>query len=91
MCVTLTKELKNHLDLLFNTETNNICYPDGIEEPITRYLTRKERFKNLEAMQREIERLKILYQNPCCCSENELYKTKNDVRNSIARLWKTVF
>ena len=75
------------MDLTFNRDTNTIRYPDGIEEYITTHLTRKERFETLKAIQHELERLKILCQNPGCCSEEEFCKIKEEVRLSVNRLW----
>lgn len=79
------------MNIIFNSCTDTLHYPDGVEEKIEDYLSRKEKFEALRDMQQELERLKVLYQNPGCSSAEEIKKTKEEVRGSILSLWYKVF
>jgi len=79
------------MDITFNILTNTLHYPDGVEEKIEDYLSRKEIFETLRDMQNQLEKLKVLHQNPGCSSNNDIKKTKEEVRASVTKLWHKVF
>jgi hypothetical protein len=59
--------------ITFNPQTETFHYPDGLTETLHEYAERKSRMKYIQDLQDALERMKILYQNPGCLTE-ESYK-----------------
>jgi hypothetical protein len=59
--------------IVFNSQTEIFTYPDGLTETLKQYGERKARFRYIQDLQNALEKMKVLYQNPGCLTE-EAYK-----------------
>jgi hypothetical protein len=59
--------------IVFNSQTEIFTYPDGLTETLSQYQERGMKFRYIQRLQDALERLKVLYQNPGCLTE-EAYK-----------------
>ena len=67
----------------FDTLTDTITYPDGVKETLLEYQKRKHRFGYIQSLQDALEKLKVLYQNPGCLTEEEYYAVKGDIQEEF--------
>jgi hypothetical protein len=64
----------------FDSRTDTIYWPDGIEETLVQYQKRKHKFEYIRSLQDALEKLKVLYQNPGCLTKEEYYAAKGDIQ-----------
>jgi IS4 transposase len=75
----------NHINppTTFNTLTDTIRYPDGVEETLVQYQKRKSQFEYIQSLQDALNRMKVLYQNPGCLTEEEYYAAKKIIQEDF--------
>jgi hypothetical protein len=69
--------------IIFNSQTEILTYPDGITETLEQYNDRKYRFEYIQSLQNALERMKILYQNPGCLTEKEYLDAKRRIQEEF--------
>jgi hypothetical protein len=67
----------------FDTRTDTIRYPDGVEETLVQYQTRKYKFEYIRGLQNALERMKVLYQNPGCLTEGGYNAAKDAIQEQF--------
>ena len=67
----------------FDTRTDTIRYPDGVEETLVQYQKRKHQIEYIQSLQDALERMKVLYQNPGCLTEEEYYAAKRIIQEEF--------
>jgi hypothetical protein len=67
----------------FDTRTDTIRYPDGVEETLVQYQKRKYKFEYIRGLQNALERMKVLYQNPGCLTEGEYNAAKDAIQEQF--------
>ena len=69
--------------IVFNSQTETFHYPDGLTETLQQYGERKARFSYIQDLQDALERMKILYQNPGCLTEQEYLYAKRKIQEEF--------
>ena len=69
--------------ITFNSQTETFHYPDGLTETLQQYGERAARFKYIQDLQDALERMKILYQNPGCLTEEEYKDAKHKIQEEF--------
>lgn len=67
----------------FDTLTDTIIYPDGIQETLLEYQKRKHQFEYIRRLQDALEKLKVLYQNPGCLTKEEYDAAKRIIQEEF--------
>ncbi len=67
----------------FDSRTDTIYYPDGTTESLAEYQKRKSQFEYIRSLQDALERMKVLYQNPGCLTEEEYYAAKRIIQEEF--------
>ena len=75
---TLSRDLPG-----FDSRTDTIHYQDGIKETLLEYQERKGKFEYIRSLQDALEKLKVLYQNPGCLTEEEYNAAKRIIQEEF--------
>jgi hypothetical protein len=67
----------------FDTRTDTIRYPDGVEETLVQYRKRKYKFEYIRSLQNALEGMKVLYQNPGCLTKQEYNAAKGAIQEQF--------
>ena len=67
----------------FDSRTDTIYWPDGIEETLVQYQKRKHQFDYIQGLQDTLEKLKALYQNPGSLTEEEYNAAKDAIQEQF--------
>lgn len=71
----------------FDLKTDTITYPDGIKETLLEYQKRKHQFEYIRSLQDALEKMKVLYQNPGCLTEEE-YNAAKRITQEAFDFWE---
>jgi hypothetical protein len=69
--------------ILFNSQSEVLTYPDGITETLSEYQERKRRFNYIQELQNSLECLKVLYQNPGCLNKKDYEAAKIKIQEAF--------
>lgn len=69
--------------IVFNSQTETFHYPDGQVETLREYGTRRQRFRYIQDLQNALERMKVLYQNPGCLTEDAYKDAKYKIQEEF--------
>ena len=64
-------------------KTDTITYPDGTKESLLEYQKRKHQFEYIRSLQDALEKMKVLYQNPGCLTEEEYNAAKRIIQEEF--------
>jgi hypothetical protein len=67
----------------FNPVSETFTYPDGQIETLEQYNDRKYRFGYIQSLQNALERMKVLYQNPGCLTEQAYLDAKRKIQEEF--------
>jgi hypothetical protein len=67
----------------FDSRTDTIYWPDGVKESLEEYQKRKYKSEYIRGLQNSLERMKVLYQNPGCLTEEEYNEAKDAIQDQF--------
>lgn len=73
----------------FDILTDTITYPDGTKETLHNYQRRKTQFEYIRGLQKALEKLKVLYQNPGAMNPGEYDDAINHIKTEFAN-WENL-